>query len=316
MPTEKKRLRFDFIQRIVSMDKETGRFQAELIPNPERYELVKKDGKNLYFDKFDKFLIDLETIARSFKDKIGMPIYYSPPKQQDYKILMLSRVDEIRAFLAQKEQQYAFIDKSEEFLSKLVENDQRNYVILSIDLKGSTKLSQEIDHKEYVRLIQLFIREMAVLTENFNGLVLKYTGDGLISYFPEPNFVGMNDNAVSCAHLMKHFILKILNPILIENKLPPIKFRIGLDSGEATAAIVGFSRIKQHKDLLGATINVATKIQGLAKENGICLGESTALNVHTSWRKIIGEIEIPKDKDWPYVDSESGKPYMVFELSD
>jgi len=111
---------------------------------------------------------------------------------------------------------------------------------------------------------------------------------------------------------MKKFILCCLNPILKDCNFPELNFRIGLDSGEAIKVVMGAENIKEHLDLIGETINIATKIQSLAGDNDIFLGESTVLNVHTYWRKIIKKVEMPSS--WEYVDKKTNKSYQVYRL--
>jgi class 3 adenylate cyclase len=144
------------------------------------------------------------------------------------------------------------------------------------------------------------------------GFVLKYMGDGLLAYFPEPNFIGVNDNAIDCATCIKYFITKGLNVILKEHELPELHFRIGLDSGEALVRVVGTPTAKMHKDLIGETVNIAVKIQGLAGKDQIFLGDATARNVHAIWRQIIEKVEVPAG--WEYKDKETGNPYPVHRV--
>jgi len=312
MPTKNDVRRLDFKIEILNQNPKTGYFEFRLIPDPERYEIREHKGKKYYYDKFDDFYITLETITKAMKN-VRLPIYYLPPKNENIDSLLLSRTDEIKSFLNGNEQRYRPHDKSERFLSSLKKRSIK-HVILSIDLKGSTRMSQALNEQDYAKILTLFSKEMTIIVNNFNGFVLKTLGDGLVCYFPEPNFIGMNDNAVNCAFIMKKFIVCCLNPILKDYKFPELKFRMGLDSGEAIKVIMGAENVKEHLDLVGETINIATKIQSLAGENDIFLGESTVLNVHTYWRKKIKKVEMPSK--WEYVDKKTNKPYQVYRLMD
>lgn len=184
------------------------------------------------------------------------------------------------------------------------------FVILSIDIEGSTKMGQELSIEDNAKVISLFSSEISQLIYHFNGYVLKYLGDGIIAYFPEPSFIGMNDNAIDCSVSIKHFILNGLNKVLYKNNLPSINFRIGLDSGEAKVVIIGYKLSKMHKDLIGQTINLATKIQSLAKTNQILAGETTIQNAHYTRRKLFGKVELPGN--WDYLRPETGDKYQVY----
>lgn len=310
MPTKDKLFRMDFIQEIISFDEKTRIIQARLIPNPDRYEHKTISGNEGYFDKFDNIFIPIEVIKEAASQMKGNHIYFSPPKIENADSYIISRINEIKIF-GSKNESFEFKDISEEFLEKLQKNEMM-FVILSIDLKGSTKMSQQLSAELNADVISLFHREMTLIIDRFNGYVLKYLGDGLIAYFPEPNFIGMNDNAIDCAMTMKKMIIYGINPVLKERKLLELNFRIGLDSGEAIIKTLGVEGIKMHKDLIGETINIAAKIQSLASDMQILMGESTALNVHTFWRQKIKQLENPKN--WDYKDKESGEVYQIYYL--
>jgi adenylate cyclase len=190
-----------------------------------------------------------------------------------------------------------------------LKEDKKRFVILSIDIVGSTKMSQELSIEINSKIIQLYSQEISQLINYYNGYVLKFQGDGIIAYFPEPNYLGMNDNAILCAHSIKYFIINGLNKILNNNGFPSINFRIGLDSGEAMILIVGSKESKTHKDLIGLTINLATKIQGLAEPNKILAGEATITNAYYLYRTWFDKVVLPED--WNYYKNNKLE-YQVF----
>ncbi|MDD3976400.1 MAG: adenylate/guanylate cyclase domain-containing protein [Candidatus ainarchaeum sp.] len=303
MPLSDKIGRMDFIQHIENLDEETGIVTFRFEPDPKRYDRKLIDGEWYLFDKFDEIhILEKEVYNKLMKNLGKLPLRYNPPQENDIEKLLLPRIDYIKHFLNIEVQNYNPVDKSEDFLSEL-NNDTRKYTILSIDLKGSTKLSQNLAPDKNVKLISLFSREMDYIVTNYQGFVLKYLGDGIIAYFPEPNFQGMTDNAVYCASTMKLFIEKIMNPILKSQGYPELQFRIGLDSGEVTSIIIGGEN-KQHKDLIGETMNIVVKIQSKADTNSILVGDSTVRNSHTYWREKFTEKQI----DWEY------KEYKIYEL--
>lgn len=303
--------RMDF--KIKVIDKVDGGdnviYSVELTPDPGRYELRIIDGKQGYWDKFDEIFIPLDVLKESAPQIEGLPIFYSPPKIKTIEDYTQNRIKEMKNYFEKEADSYEFKDKSEEFLESLIK-DKLRFVILSIDLKGSTKMSQQLSIEDNSKVIALFSKEISQLIYYFNGYVLKYLGDGITAYFPEPNFIGMNDNAIDCATSIKYFILNGLNKVLDEKKFPPLNFRIGLDSGEAMVVTIGSKISKMHKDLIGRTINLATKIQSLAGTNQILAGETTIKNAYYIWRKLFERIELPKD--WNYFKNGTTDKYQVY----
>jgi len=312
MPEKRKPFRMDFVNEMISFDEKTGKLKGRLIPNPERYDFKIIDGEEGYYDRFDDIFIPVRVLKKAAPQMVGMPIYFSPPKIANADAYINKRIPYIRAFFEKRVEEYKFEDASEEFLKGLA-RDKMRFVVLSIDLKGSTKLSQKLPPEKNAMIIAIFSREMALIVEKFNGFVLKYLGDGLIAYFPEPNLIGMTDNALDCAATMKKMVIFGINPILKKRELPIVNFRIGLDSGEAIVKTIGAESVKIHKDLIGETINLSAKIQSLADTNQILMGESTALLLHTFWRKKIQKLDLA---NWGYKDRDTGEIYPIYTLSE
>lgn len=137
-------------------------------------------------------------------------------------------------------------------------------------------------------------------------------GDGLIAYFPEPSFITMNDLAIDCALTMRGCVYRAINPVLLNHGLPKLDVRIGLDAGEAFIVTMGNPKDKQHKDIIGAVVSLATKIQSLAQKGGINLGEVVHRHLHVAWRQVCEAISVPSD--WPY-EKKPGEPYIVYRVT-
>lgn len=280
-----------------------GYFRFALVLNPERYEKKNINGVEGYWDKLDEIFITEEALEKMGPDLINSPIHYPSKRIDDIKIYTDKRIKYLRENFESIEGTYEFHDKSRRFLESL-KDEKRRFVILSIDIKGSTKMAQEIGEEKNKKIISVFFGEISKIINGFNGYVLKYLGDGLLAYFPEPNYIGMNDNAIDCANSIKYYILNGLNAIFFEKNYPSIDFRMGLDSGEASVMIFG------PKDLIGQTISLATKIQGLAHTNKILAGEATIKSAHTHYRKQFKKMTLPKD--WEYYKDDSKEKYNIY----
>jgi len=309
MGEERRRFfRIDFIQHVISVDEEKGTFEAIIVPNPRRYEWKKLEGEEYLYDKFDNIVIPKSLLFELAKDMEGVPIYYQPQQIGNAEEYVHSRKPVILQLPAENDQPIGFVDKSEEFLESLSEN-RLAFVIMVVDIVGSTKLSTQLEPEKYRRLITTTLHELGEVIPKFHGYVLKYTGDGLIAYFPEPSFITKNDLAIDCALTIRRLVNGGLNAIFEAQGYPTIQVRIGLDSGDAYIVTVGSPQTKRHKDIIGSVVSLAAKIQSLAEPGRILLGAVTERNLHTMWREICEEVELPDD--WEYED-EDGLPYRVY----
>jgi len=312
MPSDDNVYRIDLLQEVEWLDKKTNRMRIKWTPNPERYDWKIINGKNHLCDKLENITIPEEVYNKIILDMKGKGIYWVKSNIDSNLKYIEERIPKIKNFLESSSLDYEFKDKSEEFLNALPIKEM-TFVILCIDLKGSTHMSQELSPPDNAKIIELFLKEMALIVAAYHGYVLKYVGDGLIAYFPEPNYLGMEDAAVDCAASMKFIIERAINPMLIEKSLPALQFRIGLDSGKAIISTVGSITTKQHKDLIGLTINFAAKIQGMAEENGIVIGESVKKQIHTT-RKVLFEKYDPVN--WDYKVAKENSTYQLYSLMD
>ena len=202
-------------------------------------------------------------------------------------------------------------DASEDWLRSRA-GDELGFAVLSVDLVGSTKLAQTLGRSDYTRLQVILQDELSALVPLFGGDVLKYTGDGLLAYFPEPSFIIQNDLACECALYMRAVVKnRALNPSLTRVGLSPVKIRIGIDAGEAAIVVLGNAHTKRHADLIGAVIGLASKVEKCAGQDGIAVGDACWRSLHASWRAHCHQLPIPAD--WPY-STPDGQPYPLHVL--
>jgi len=206
---------------------------------------------------------------------IDMLLSKDPDKTIDSDTLIKNVRDRINKALEKGYQYTRVIDSSEKFLRKNVFG-QIDMAVLYVDIVGSTKMSMTLPPDKLSIIISSFSQEMSYVIEQFHGYVLKFVGDAVIGYFAEneTNQIPAIYNAVGCAESMIKVVKQGINPILIKKVgLSEISIKIGIDFGNNTVVRYGADEQKAYVDLLGPTMNVASKIQNLAKPNQIIVGQ-------------------------------------------
>jgi adenylate cyclase len=305
-----KSFRLDFVQTVLKVDESSHTLVVELEPDQRRYQWRESKGRRYLYDRFDNIAISEEAYQDLARQAVGKPIYYQPNKIDNIEQYIESRLPIINRTLDGEFQPPSFADKSEEFLRSLA-RDRLAFVIISLDIVGSTRLATSTDPKTYARLISVILYELSELVPKFWGHILKYTGDGLIAYFPEPSFITMNDAALYCALTMRMVVYQALNKALLQRGLPRIAIRIGIDAGEAYVQTIGSPETKQHKDIIGAVVSLAAKIQAHAKPGEIYLGDTVNRNLHTSWRQLCEPVDV--GEGWGYKDTH-GETYKIHRI--
>src|SRR3712207_8601446 len=79
--------------------------------------------------------------------------------------------------------------------------DKTTFVILHVDLVGSTKLAMRLPIDRLTMIIQAFNQEMSVAVKAFGGYILKYAGDAVLAFFVVPG--GKSGTKVACINAVK-----------------------------------------------------------------------------------------------------------------
>jgi adenylate cyclase len=127
--------------------------------------------------------------------------------------------------------------------------------ILSADVEGYSRLMGE-DEEATVRTLTTYREVLTTLIQQHNGKVLDSPGDNLLA-----EFVSVVD-AVQCAVAVQKEI-KARNNQLPENRR--MQFRIGINLGDV---------IQEEERIYGDGVNIAARLEGLAKPGGICISKT------------------------------------------
>jgi class 3 adenylate cyclase len=206
------------------------------------------------------------------------------------------------------------------------------FVILHIDLVGSTQLSMTLPLDRLITIIQTFIQEMSTVIALYGGYVLKYIGDAILAFFIT-NSDGTKDdnrdkqqlylpcvNAINCARSMIKVIENGINPILNQYDYPEMSIRVGIDVGETALiqygwdihALDGKQIVKEpHHDILGYTVNVAVKMTSLARPNGLVIGQSVYDILDEKLKSTFEMLKV-NSASWNYRDEKTGNIYQVY----
>ncbi|MDH5463387.1 MAG: adenylate/guanylate cyclase domain-containing protein [Nitrosopumilus sp.] len=205
------------------------------------------------------------------------------------------------------------INESEQFLRKNVFS-KLDMVVLYVDLVGSTTMTLEMPEEKIAIIISSFSQEMAAVIRQHHGYVLKFVGDAVIGYFvAEENGLLAADNAVNCAKSMISVIQKGINPILNQYDYPDLMVKIGVDFGQNIVVRYGADVRNSHVDLMGPAMNIAAKIQHMAKPNQILIGNDVYQRIHPATQKEFSQI-VWKNNEWKYRSRLTGEIYNIYEF--
>ena len=152
--------------------------------------------------------------------------------------------------------------------------------ILAADVVGYSRLAGTDEDRTLARLRALRSDLIDPTIAVHNGRVVKRTGDGSLVEFRSVV------DAVRCA-------IEVQNGMVERNAGLPaerrIEFRIGIHLGDVVEESDG--------DLMGDGVNIAARLEGIAKPNGICLSEDAYRQVRTRLDLAVNDLGLTQLKN-------------------
>jgi adenylate cyclase len=143
---------------------------------------------------------------------------------------------------------------------------------LFADIRNFTHLSEELDAREVVLLLNEFFTVMTEVILEAGGTLDKYIGDCVMALFGAPLPAGDDvQRALQAAANMQREVVQ-LNLSRKQRGLGEIYIGVGVHSGRAVVGNVGSAQRMQYT-AIGDTVNVAARLVNLAKPNQIIVSE-------------------------------------------
>ena len=146
--------------------------------------------------------------------------------------------------------------------------------VLFVDLEGSTAAADELPPEELVEWVSVFLEEMASAVVQHDGVIEKFTGDGLMAVFGVPVPRTEDEElrrdvrrAADCAIDMARRT-KALNIRAANGEFPHSRCRVGIHTGPLSAGNVGTS-LRMQYTVIGQAANLAARLEAYGKDDPV-----------------------------------------------
>jgi adenylate cyclase len=152
--------------------------------------------------------------------------------------------------------------------------ETRQVTILFADLRDFTSFSAIHTAPQVVDTLNLVFNEFVEIIFKHKGTFDKFLGDAILAFFGAP--ISGQDDArragLAALDLQKCF--KELQSQKENQILAPLGLGIGIHSGEAIVGNIGSERVMDYT-VIGDTVNIAKRLQEIAKPGQILISETT-----------------------------------------
>jgi class 3 adenylate cyclase len=146
----------------------------------------------------------------------------------------------------------------------------RDYCVCVVDIVNSTQVTMSLPHEKIGKYYGLFLNTMAEIATKHGAVVVKNVGDSLLYYFPKTDSGSAEsfESVIQCSSAMID-ARTALNDAMHREGFPDINYRISCEYGQVAVAKVSTSSVD---DIFGTAVNISSKINRFAPQNGIVIG--------------------------------------------
>jgi adenylate cyclase len=154
------------------------------------------------------------------------------------------------------------------------EGIQSEVTVMFADIRGFTSMSESMEAKEIVYMLNTYFEVMVDVIFSFEGTLDKFVGDEIMALFGAPK--GIHEGArkaVECG-LEMQASLEVYNTTRIAEGKKPISIGIGINTGEVVCGALGSTKTLQYT-VVGDPVNLASRLCSVAKPGEVIVGEAT-----------------------------------------
>lgn len=186
-----------------------------------------------------------------------------------------------------------------------LEGERKQVTVLFVDVVGSTKLAERTGPEQWRVLMDRFFVILVEGVHRFEGIIDRFTGDGVMAVFGAP--IADEHHALHGCHAALYLCHQLagFSAELRREQGLNLLVRLGLNSGEVVVGVIG-EDLDIKYTATGHTVALAKRMEGLAEPGKVYLTESAASEVRGYFRlRDLGAYDVAG------VD----EPVEVFELT-
>jgi len=157
--------------------------------------------------------------------------------------------------------------KSGQDVNSLMIPRRREVTVLFSDVRDFTTMTEGSDPVRFVQQLNEYLTAMVECVFDNHGTLDKFVGDAVMAVYGNPTSLGKAEDAwcaVKTAIEMRKRLAD-LNERWEKEERTPFRIGIGLNHGPVMAGDIGSSQKKEY-GVIGDTVNVTSRVEGLTKE--------------------------------------------------
>ncbi len=236
-------------------------------------QVINKQG-DARFDEADRQL--LETFASQAAVSLENAELFEETRKmaEDLRVALENE----RNLAIEKEKMGAYIPK--QLVDEISRNREQKLALggktvmatmLFADIKGFTAMTERLDPQETVAFLNVYMTAMTDIIDQEGGVIDKFMGDGIMAVFTDQGSENHASAAVRSGVRMQRRLAEMRGE---DTTIRNLQMRVGINTGLVVAGNIG-SQIRMDYTVIGDNVNVASRIEGACKPDGVLVSAST-----------------------------------------
>lgn len=152
--------------------------------------------------------------------------------------------------------------------------EDRVVTMLFVDIRGFTKLTQNMPPHEVIGLLNSCMTKLTALVEKHGGVIDKFLGDGLMALYGAPVPSDTHANAGICSGLEMIAAIEEWNQSRERKGRTPITIGVGVHAGPVCVGNMG-AQDRLNYTVIGSHVNLASRLCSAAAPGALLITEDT-----------------------------------------
>jgi PAS domain S-box-containing protein len=161
---------------------------------------------------------------------------------------------------------------------------KKDATVFFADIRGYTSFSHGKDPETIIEILNEYFGEAVDRVISHRGYIDKFIGDCIMAVWGVPLSSGESDviNAVSCALTIQDLV-RSPKRNFFRREASKLKIGIGINTGPLVAGNLGSTQ-RMDYSVIGDTVNVASRLEGLAQADEIIISQTTRDSLGNAFR--------------------------------
>ncbi len=149
-----------------------------------------------------------------------------------------------------------------------LEGESREMSVLFSDVRGFTTLSEKLSPRELTAMMNELLTPLTAVIQSQRGTIDKYMGDAIMAFWGAPLLDAQHARHAVLAAMGMVQRLAAIRDDFARRGWPPVHVGVGVSSGLMNVGNMG-SQFRMAYTVLGDTVNLGSRLEGLTKQYGI-----------------------------------------------